>query len=96
MYRCPACRKGGISPWRKLALSAAVSWPCDACDTELSVPWWDLAVAAVCFVAPLFMPHATLAEIGGTVVYVLVHLYAVPMVARSRATTPPSPPGTDA
>jgi hypothetical protein len=95
MFRCPACRKGGISPWRKLALSAMVTWPCDACDAELSVPWWDLAVAAVCFVPPLFMPHATLAEIGGTVVYVIVRLYGIPLVVKASVPARPGQPGDD-
>jgi hypothetical protein len=95
MFHCPACRNGRISPWRKLALSPAVTWPCDACDAELSVPWWDLAVAAVCFIPPLFMAHATRAEIGGTIVYVIVRLYAVPLVVRARASAAPPQPGED-
>jgi hypothetical protein len=73
-----------LSPWRKLTVSAAATWPCSGCNVELSVPWWDFAVAAVCLVPPMLVVSPVLAEVAGTIIYVGVHQFAVPLVIRGR------------
>jgi hypothetical protein len=85
MFQCPACGKAKINPWRKLTLSAVATWPCSGCDADLSVPWWDFVVAAVCMVPPMFVASPILMEIGGTVAYVVIHQFAVPLVSRNRS-----------
>lgn len=85
MFDCPSCGKDTIGPWRKLCITAAVSVPCSACGSAISVPALDYAIGLVCFVPPVFLSSPWLYEAIGTGVYLVIHQWYVPLVVRTRA-----------
>ena len=92
MTTCPYCGRPAISLWQKCRVSLTSVVACQNCGKLVGVPWWDFlmilpALLTIAFRHWLALPAIVPFIILGLNVflYVIVHLYAVPLVRRGAA-----------
>jgi hypothetical protein len=92
MTTCPYCGRPAISLRPKSQLSLAGVVACHNCGKLVGVPWWDSLMILPALLTIAFRHWLALSAIVPFVVlglnfflYVIVHLYVVPLVRRGAA-----------
>lgn len=92
MTTCPYCGRPAISLWQKSRLNLTSVVPCQNCGKLVGVPWWDFLMILPALLTIVFRHWLALPAIVPFVIlglnfflYVIIHLYVVPLVRRGAA-----------